>query len=47
MLKKAHLLVRSGEKTISVIACIGETLQEHQTGKTNVIVERQIKAYQG
>jgi triosephosphate isomerase len=29
-----------------VIACIGETLQERQTGKTNEIVERQIKAYQ-
>ncbi len=32
---------------INVIACIGETLQERESGKTNEVVERQVKAYQG
>jgi triosephosphate isomerase len=31
---------------INVIACIGETLQERESGKTNEVVERQVKAYQ-
>ncbi|CAF3680298.1 unnamed protein product [Rotaria socialis] len=31
---------------INVIACIGETLQEREAGKTNEVVERQVKAYQ-
>lgn len=31
---------------INVIACIGETLQERESGKTNDVVERQVKAYQ-
>jgi triosephosphate isomerase len=32
---------------VNVIACIGETLQERESGKTNEVVERQVKAYQG
>jgi triosephosphate isomerase len=32
---------------VNVIACIGETLQERESGKTNEVVERQTKAYQG
>lgn len=32
---------------MNVIACIGETLQERESGKTNEVVERQVKAYQG
>ncbi|CAF1678711.1 unnamed protein product, partial [Adineta ricciae] len=31
---------------VNVIACIGETLQERESGKTNEVVERQVKAYQ-
>ncbi|CAF5227419.1 unnamed protein product, partial [Rotaria magnacalcarata] len=31
---------------VNVIACIGETLQEREAGKTNEVVERQVKAYQ-
>jgi triosephosphate isomerase len=31
---------------INVIACIGETLQERESGKTNEVVERQVKSYQ-
>ena len=30
-----------------MIACIGETLEERESGKTNEVVERQVKAYQG
>jgi triosephosphate isomerase len=32
---------------VNVIACIGETLQEREAGKTNEVVERQVKSYQG
>jgi triosephosphate isomerase len=32
---------------INVIACIGETLEERESGKTNEVVERQVKSYQG
>lgn len=32
---------------LNVIACIGETLEERESGKTNEVVERQVKAYQG
>jgi len=31
---------------VNVIACIGETLQERESGQTNAVVERQVKAYQ-
>lgn len=31
---------------LGVIACIGETLAERESGKTNEVVERQVKAYQ-
>lgn len=31
---------------LGVIACIGETLEERESGKTNEVVERQVKAYQ-
>jgi len=31
---------------VNVIACIGESLQERESGKTNEVVERQVKAYQ-
>jgi triosephosphate isomerase len=32
---------------MNVIACIGETLKERESGKTNDVLERQLKAYQG
>ena len=44
MEKKIEHVLNNTE--INIIACIGETLQERQSGKTNEVVERQVKAYQ-
>ena len=33
--------------SLNVIACIGETLEERESGQTNAILQKQLQAYQG
>ncbi len=42
--EKVNAAVESG---LSVIACVGETLEERDKGVTEVTVERQLKAISG
>ena len=39
-----HILNKT---SLNVIACIGETLEERESGQTNVILEKQLQTYQG
>lgn len=41
----AQKIVHALEQGLKVIACIGETLEEREAGKTNEIVFRQMKAF--